>query len=470
MPGGIINWRMKVLMSRNAGAVHLRTRVANYIGQAEQGEDASVRRLFYRGTAGAFLVQVGGAGLGMLAQFIVARLLGAEQYGAYALTLSWVSTISVFALLGQDTSVVKFLPVYAQSGDWRRAFGLRRGISAMILVSSLTIAVGGSVIVYLVPQRINPTLQRSLWTGFVLLPVLTQLQLSGALHRALKRAISSGVFNNILRPLLLIVLVLVTWFGLGDYLNAPLALGGSVCAAFMSLVVSSVLLVRIWPENARGVEPTYEWRRWSTVGLQLSLLSIIVIAGNRLDVLIFGALAGSREVGPYYVAVQMAGFALYALQATNVVLAPLIAERYSVRDLRGLQLAARRAARIGFGVAVLASTFFALTGHWLLGFFGPEYPAAYGALLVLLLGYCISTSFGEVGFMMSMTEYQKQAAVFVAFGVGINCVVSWLLIPRFGMLGAACGAALSIITWRGLAMHFVITRMKINPSVLGAAA
>jgi O-antigen/teichoic acid export membrane protein len=102
-----------------------------------------------------------------------------------------------------------------------------------------------------------------------------------------------------------------------------------------------------------------------------------------------------------------------------------------------------------------------------LGLFGHEFDTAYVPLLILLAGYCASTCFGEVGFMLSMTRYQKQASVFVLVGIAANCIAAVLLVPRLGATGAAIGASLSLFIWRGLAWRFVTARLGIEPSVFG---
>lgn len=418
-----------------------------------------------KGTAGAFGVQVCGAGLGLIAHFVVARLLGAEQYGAYALTLTWISLLTVPALLGQDTSVVRFLPAYCHHGAWDKAKGLRRSVSLMVLIVSLVIAVLGALIVYQIRARLGATLEHTLLAGFMLLPVLTQLQLSGALHQALKRAGSSYSFNIILRPILLLGLIFTLTLALHERLSAALVMLASTLAALIALAASAWSLGGVWPATAAKVRAHYDIRSWFVVGSQLLLLSLIVIAGTRLGVLMLGALGGTEKVGPYYAGVQLAGLGLYGLQAVNTILAPMIAERYSANDSAGLEAVSRKAARLGFGLALLMSVALTLTGYRLLGLFGAEFTTAYGPMLVLLLGYCISTSLGEVGFLLSMTDYQKQVTGFVGVGVIINLLLSILLIPHMGMYGAAIATAVGLIVWRGFALVFVIKRMRLNPTI-----
>lgn len=436
------------------------------LGADTEFSSTSSFHLLKRGASGAFVVTVAGAGLGMAAQLIVARLIGQTEYGIYALMLSWISVLAVVAQMGQDVSVVRFLPTYVRNGEWDKVRGLRRAIGAWVFVASVVLACAGCAFVYWAGERHDATWRATFYIGFAMLPVLTQLQQSGAIHRAFKRAVASNVYIAVWRPVTLIVLLVVAAWS-GARMDAPVAAAASAVAALLALLVSAWHLSRAWPVPARVVQPAYTLRPWLIVGAQLSVLSIIVVAGNRLDVLILGALAEPKQVGTYYAAAQMAGFALYGVQAVNVVLAPMIAERYDAGDLAGLQAVACRAARYGFLGALVAGIFFALIGKWALGLFGTGFEAAYVSLLILLFGYGVTSTFGEVGFMLSMTKYQKQASVFVSIGIATNCVAAIILVPRLGMAGAAIGAVLSLAVWRLLALRFVIEHLGIDPSIIG---
>ena len=82
-----------------------------------RGQELSAAlRVLKLGASGAFVVQIAGAGIGLAAHFAVARLIGKSEYGIFALALSWVSTLAVIAQLGQDVSVVRFLPGYCLTG------------------------------------------------------------------------------------------------------------------------------------------------------------------------------------------------------------------------------------------------------------------------------------------------------------------------------------------------------------------
>lgn len=429
-------------------------------------ERALMSRLLRRGASGAFIVSVMGTGLGLLANLVMARLIGRAEYGIYALMFSWVSVLMMVAQAGQDISIIRFLPAYIQEKAWGKVLGLRVGVGLFVLATSICVAIVGCVVVHAVGAGHTASWRDTFYIGFAMLPILTQLQQSSAMHRAFKRPVITGMYSTVMRPVVLLVLL-----GLASVVvarrDAPMVTVCTGLAALIALLASGWHLTRAWPAPGRGARPSYEARRWVTVGGQLSLLSIIIVGGARLDVMLLGAIMGTGDVGPYYAAIKMASFAFFASQAVNVVLAPMIAERYDARDMHGLQSVAVQGARIGLAGALAVALFCVVAGKWVLGLFGHDFAVAYVPLLILLLGYCGSTCFGEVGFMLSMTRYQKQASFFVLVGIAANCIATVLLVPRLGASGAAIGAALSLVIWRGLSWRFVITRLGVEPSVFG---
>lgn len=431
---------------------------------SNDGPNSQWRDLLYRSTSSAFLVSVSGAGLGFITHLVLARLIGKAEYGIYALMLSWVSLLATVSQAGQDANVVRFLPTYLISSQWGKVRGLRNGIGLLVLGSSTTIAIIGCIVVHFVGGRRTPEWRETFYIGLAMLPILTQLQQSGAMHRAFKRAVASNAYTVIARPAILLALLAII-VALSAKLDAPIAAGVSAIAALLALALSAWHVTRAWPGAGRHATAEYDISRWARTGMQLSFLSIVMVAGNRLDVLILGGLLGASDVGPYYAAVQIASLTLYAGQAVNVILAPLIAERYDAGDIRGLQAVAYRATRISVLGALATAICAALAGRWLLKAFGPGFETAYVPLLILLTGYCITSGFGEVGFLLSMTRYQAQTSLFVIVGVVANISIEVSLVPHLGPTGAALGAIGSLAVWRGLSLRFAIRHLGVNPAI-----
>lgn len=424
------------------------------------------QKLLHRGASGAFLVMVSGASLGLIVHVVVARLIGVTEYGIYTFALTWVSVLSVAALLGQNSGALRFIPIYRFESKWGELRGFRRGASLLTFTASSVILVVGALIVYMLRDRLGVKLELTLLAGFLLLPLLTQLQLNAGFFQGFKYATTSGVFNDVLRPIIYLGIIVCLGFLLQHRLTAPVVMLASGASVLVALICSELVLTHFWPAAGKHARPNYEVRTWFHLGRQLFFMAALGIVFNRVDILILGGLAGAGVVGPYYAAVQLASLALYGLNAVNTILAPMIAERYAAGDHVALVRLVRYAARLTFIITFGMALITAIAGRWILELFGSGFVVAFIPLLIILVGQCLSAAIGPVGFLMTMTSFEKQAPLFFGGAALLNLVMSILLIPLLGITGAAIATASATVVWNVSALIFVRQRLSINPTIL----
>jgi O-antigen/teichoic acid export membrane protein len=199
-------------------------------------------------------------------------------------------------------------------------------------------------------------------------------------------------------------------------------------------------------------------------------MALIGLVLNRVDVLLLSAFVPAAAVGPYYAAVQIAAIGAFGLNAINVVLAPMISECHAKGDLKELTQLTRRAAMLSL-VATGAVTLGAVVlGEPVLEMFGPKFSQAYVPLLIILTGQVINAGCGPVGYLLTMTRYTHIAPRLFGTAALMNIGLSLLLIPRFGMYGAAAATATALVAWNLAALAFVLRYLKINPTIFGLAS
>ena len=118
---------------------------------------------------------------------------------------------------------------------------------------------------------------------------------------------------------------------------------------------------------------------------------------------------------------------------------------------------------IGLPAAMLLIAF----GDRLLAVFGAEFTRARTALTILVLGQIANVAAGHVGVLMTMTGHEKRVAATVSAAAGCNVILNFLLIPRFGIEGAAAATAISVILWNTFTLCWVIKHLRINPTIFG---
>jgi O-antigen/teichoic acid export membrane protein len=178
---------------------------------------------------------------------------------------------------------------------------------------------------------------------------------------------------------------------------------------------------------------------------------------NWTDILMLGAMGSEVEVGQYSIAVRLAMLTTLMLRSVNAAVGPRFAEAWQRNDVKWLNKEVQHSNRMIFWSSLPILVMFVLAPDFFLGFFGDEFSAARIALMLLSVGMFVSSISGSVGVFMQMTgchvAFQNISFITVFLNVGMNAV----LIPLYGITGAAIASMLAMI-FRNLFSVFFIYR------------
>jgi O-antigen/teichoic acid export membrane protein len=91
--------------------------------------------------------------------------------------------------------------------------------------------------------------------------------------------------------------------------------------------------------------------------------------------------------------------------------------------------------------------FLILFGDKLLAIYGPGYAQAYPSLIVLVIAQLVNTLCGPVGALLTMTGHEWYTFWVLGFSTLVNVILTILLIPFWGLAGAAVASASTTIFW-----------------------
>jgi O-antigen/teichoic acid export membrane protein len=419
-----------------------------------------------RGATGSFAVMVLGAAAAFGVQIFLARLLGAAQYGVYVYVLTWINILALAGKLGLETSLMRFVAAYAANGQWGLLRGLLRRSVLYVVSASFLIGIAAAAVVWISRPRIGEEQAATFWVSLLMLPVLALVGLRQAALRALKRVVQAALPESVVRQAVLASFAAALWFFSSAAITSPQMMWLNLASLLVSFALGSFWLVRTLPPQVTDATPSYADQEWLRVSLPLFLMSGMYMILNQTDIIMVGIILGAEQAGIYAVASHVAGFVSFGLLAANTIVAPMISELHSTGQRRDLQRLMTLSARGVSLFVAAASCALALLGTFLLGLFGPEFVAAYVPLLVLLLGHVINSLVGSVGFLMTMTGHQDQAAWIVGVSAVVNILLNAALIQPFGMTGAATATAVATLLWNVAMLVYVRRRLNINPTVL----
>lgn len=408
-----------------------------------------------------------GALFGVLAQFVLARLLPLDQYGIYAFAMSWIGVLAIMSKLGSDTALLRFSSEYSSQQDWPRLRGVLRWATGTTLgvgaLAGCLFALG----TFIVFGADTPNLRTlTLYAAAAGVPFLALNQVQAAALRGFKQTGRGATLDVVLRPLLVIVLVTgvagLAWLPM----DAPHAMGLTVAALILTVLAGRLWIHRFGPVEMRSVAPAREGRSWLRISFPMLLMNGAAVVMANSSVIILGLFDSTASAGVYNVVARLTTLVSFGLLATNAIVAPMIAELYSHGRREDLQRIVRLGARLTFLFTLGATLFLFFFGHFALGLFGREYVVGFGAMMIVLVGQLANSLCGPTGYFMSMTGHQRQAAKILAVTAAANVALNIGLVPYYGIYGAAGATAFSMIAWNVVMLLYVRRKEGIRLSIV----
>jgi O-antigen/teichoic acid export membrane protein len=355
---------------------------------------------------------------------------------------------------------------YHYREEWGLLHGLLRRANQVVLGFSLVLGLIAGSVAWLLSGRADPVqIETYLW-GLLLVPLIALGHLRGATLRGLHRVVQGQLPEMMLRPALL--LLFAGTAGLLNTLTPQGAMAIHVLAAALAYSIGAVLLLRALPIQIRAVTPSYETVVWARSILPLSLVAGLQIVNSQIGIVLLGLFASSEEVGIYRVAAQTATLVVFSLTAVNMVIAPHVSQLYTAGNKERLQRMTTWSARGILLIAVPVSGVFILYGEAILVLlFGDKYRTGHTALAILCVGQLVSAAMGSVGLLLNMSGYERDTVRGVALSAVANVLLNIILIPTFGMNGAATATAVTLLMWNAVLCRQVWVRLGIQSTVFG---
>lgn len=427
----------------------------------------SLHRLFWRGAAGAGFVHGISLLAGLLAQLILARRLGTAAYGHFILAWTWALFLALPCRLGFQSSLVRFVTDYRIKEDWSRLRGVVTfSFWAVLICGSLA---GG--VLYFSAGILSGNLSSEQFTCLRLAAfAIPPMALMGVAHAALKAYRRVVVAQLAQRGLIHIVLLALVVFSVlaGILADAGQAARVAVASAWISFLVAIWWIFGTLSPQVKRAVPTFNGRRWMTISLPMLVVVATQTVMNQTDTLMLGALANSELAGLYSVASRLSQLATFGLIAANAIAAPVIAELFRTEKHQELQRFLTIAAW-SVGLFTLAiSVCFLVFGGEMLNLFGAEFRKALVPLFILLVGHIANAITGPVGLMLTLTGHQNFAARLLGIGALVNVLLNGVLIPPFGVNGAAIASAITIAGVNVIMLVTVRSRLGFSTSIFSS--
>jgi len=181
------------------------------------------------------------------------------------------------------------------------------------------------------------------------------------------------------------------------------------------------------------------------------------------DTILVGYFLSNYEVGMYRTSFQLATIALFVMSALRTALYPKIASWMKEGETGSIENALARAITYSLALAIPAAC-----GAWVIGssllyyLYGASFVAAGPALSLLFMVEIVTVFLSLETMCLGALNMPKSVFLITAIGAASTILIDILLIPIFGITGAALALLLGTTIF-AIAAHLVLTkRIKVR--------
>lgn len=379
-------------------------------------------------------------GIQFVFDLLMAREFGASGAGIFYLCFSLIITLSLLGHVGLDRTVVRLIPPLLLKKDYDGAQAIKRSTLHIVLINSVVLTAG---LFLLAPWVASSIFHDAGLTPYIRifslsLPLYSLRYVYGGLLRALKRTRESLLVERVV----IYAFGVIAIFSIGTLYGVQGMSVGFVLSCAASVVVGAWFIHKYLPKA--GSKQTFSKKILLSSGIPLLFVAFGTQMIGQMSVLILGSLGSTTDVGVYNVALKVSLTLTLILTAINTIAGTTISELYASKQKTKLEKIFGKTSALGFvmGLPLFLAMF--IFPEFILHIFGAEFVVGVSSLRILAIAQFINIVVGPTLFILAMTGHERALAATVCSSVGLNVVLGFMLIPTYGVAGAALATAATV--------------------------
>jgi len=365
---------------------------------------------------------------------LIVRKLSIDDFGIFSLLISLSLTLCYLSSIGLPQAIIYFIG--KKKSDTER-------LISTLLVALLCIGIGTFIIAYLMRDYLFSTILKDLPRDyFIPMLIIYFFTLLAAFLLSIVRGLKNFKLFNLLRtlyPLSCLIGVLALYALSGHALKAFITLYVAINVLLYSaffIFLFHKLSLRFIPDFSLVV-PLISYGLKSY--FQLLLGHLIYQA----DIYIIAYLLDARQVAFYTIAVSVATLLWYLPNTVGVVLFP---ELSSIRNEHEIHKISTTICRHTVMIAFFGAICLSVMGNFLIQLiYGAEYVHSIVAMLLILPGIIVMSVYKVLTRNFSSRNRQQISVMAASISLILNVWLNFILIPRFGIEGAAVASTVSYL-------------------------
>ena len=381
----------------------------------------------------------------------VTRSLGGSESGFFFLGLTIVNFLSTFARIGQEQTVLRFT---ADGSNSARSVHYKSILLSSFVSFFLTICVivysnwigtnlfnkhsMGTILFFLSPSII-----------FMTLYTLAAYSMQGLRHS------SAAIFTLSVCTSVLFIAGLL-------FLRPESAKTSAIIFSITSMITMCISLLYLYIKAPFLPNKPISWHKMIKSFLPLWVVSLMSESTLWSGQIISGLYLESNQIALLASAQRLAGVTSFILVSINFIVAPSFASMYRKNEYEKIRELSKKSVCWMLLFTFPIVLFFLILPKFMMSIFGEGFEEGKNILRILVVAQLINVLTGSVSLLLSMTGHEKDLKN-CALVSGICAIIfSLVLIPFYGVIGAALATASAICIQNVMGVYCVNKRLGFN--------
>ncbi len=400
-----------------------------------------------KGTIIVFVISAISAFLGYLLRLVLARNLGVEDFGLFYAVFSFLGLLTILQTLGFDRSLVKFVSEFSSS---KKHDLVKSSIMYAMIVELATNTIV-LILVYLSSDYLSAHFFHNAKAAVVLNLMVIAFFIDNFV--LILKYIFQGFQKMVLfsaidfARMILILAVVFIGFKMNAGILSPV-IGYIIAPIVLLFIFGGFLLRSVFPKflSAKFVRDRKLFRGMSKYSFYVIATSIGVTIFGSIDTMLLTYFSGLKAVAFYNIAFPTAKIFRYFPEALGSILLPLTSELWVKKQNSLLKSGMEELYKYSIIITVpLVFILLSFAELIITILFGKEYLLAGSAMKILSIGMIfMSVHLINTSFFLGIGKPKTLSRIFYT-AVIFNFAAGMLLIPKFGIIGAATATSLSYL-------------------------
>ena len=399
------------------------------------------------------------------------NILTQDQYGLTRVLLS-VSVICMqFSQLGMKQIIIRYFPYYKNKKDAKKrllTLGLIVSTTGFILIVALLFFFRESLVAFY-SNRSDLVSDYYFFLVPLVFAILFFEVLNSFVH-ALKDSVTGSFVNEVLIRFLIIVLLIAYFFGLMDFQSFMMIYVGIYCIQPFYMIGYLAVKNELYFSFPFQKETLRFYKGMSVYGAYSVLGGLAGLLIGNIDIIMLSTMVSLESTAVYAIAFYIGSVIAVPQRSIGKIASPILADMLKAKKFKSVETLYQRTALNQLLAGSLIYIGIWANLHNLKDLLPADYAGIYWVVVIIGLANLFNMATGVNGKIIINSRHYRFDLYTNIMLVILTIATNYLLIPIYGIVGAATATALSIFFYNIVKFAFVWIKFDMQPFRWNAAA